>query len=248
MTPIANTIADVGGGRRAVADAACAVQTLDDPAPGSRVVRLSGRVEDPAYAYCYFRLVDGPFAVQPDTVLRCRIKPLTDAGRNTSIDAKFAAGAPLRDRGLRSRDGLAVHPSGAKGKVGRWREVEIALGSLAGQTIEALLVGFDARGAAGEFAALFEGVSLSSDLGRGDWRVTATPAGGLVPAGTTVALAGAAPQIRYTLDGSNPRLDSPLYREPIALPAGDTAEVRYAAEFADGRLSPIVFTALFDLP
>lgn len=246
MAVLENTIAEVGGGRRAVADPTCTIQTLDDPAPGSRVVRFAGRVEDPAHAFCYVRLVDGPFAVLPDSVLRGRIKPLTEAGRNTSIDARFAAGVPLRDRGLQTRDGLGVHPSGAKGKVDQWREIEIPLGSLAGQTIETLMVGFDARGASGEFAALVEGVSLTSELGSGDWHVTATPAGGAVPAGTTVTLTSAAPRIRYTLDGSNPGPQALVYATPIALPAGTPTELRFCAEAANGRLSPVVFATVYE--
>lgn len=247
MRPLANTLAEPGGGRKNVADATCVLQTLDDPAPGSRVVRLSGRVEDPAYAYCYFRLVEGPFSVQPDSVLRCRIKPLTEAGRNTSIDALFASGAPLRDRGLTTRDGLSVHPSGAKGKVGEWRAVEIPLGALAGQTLQALLVGFDGRDVSGEVGALFEGVSLASELGTDAWQVAVTPAGGAARRGAGVTLTGPAPRIRYTLDGSNPQADSRLYAAPIVLAEEGVVEVRCCAESAEGKLSPIVFSTLYDV-
>jgi hypothetical protein len=210
------------------------------------VVRLSGRIEDTAYAFCYFRLADGPFAVLPDSVLRCRIKPLTEAGRNTSIDAVFAAGAPLRDRGLRTRDGQSVHASGPKGKVGEWRQVEIGLGALAGQTITALLLAFDGRDVSGEVGALFEGVSLSSELAAGHWQVTAAPPGGTVPPGTLVSLTSEAPRIRYTLDGSNPTGSSRLYATPVALPAEGAAELRFSAESADGKLSPVVFSAVYD--
>jgi len=248
MTLLENTIAQEGGGRRGVADAVCAVQPAADDDPGRRVVRVSGRVEDTSHAFCYFRLVDGPFAVMPDAVLRCRIKPLTEAGRNTSLDARFAAGVPLRDRGLRTRDGQGVHPGAANGKVGQWREVEIPLGSLAGQTIAALMVGFDGRGVEGEFAALVEGVSLSSELGSGDWQVTASPAAGAVPPGTTVRLTSPAARVRYTLDGSNPAPHSLLYASPIALAPAAVTELRFCAESATGRLSPVVYSAVFTVP
>lgn len=242
-----NTIAEPGGGRRGVADPACVLETRDDPAPGARVMRVSARIEDPSYAYCYFRLADGPFLVFPDTVLRCRVKPLTDAGRNSSIDAVFAEGPPLRDRGLRTRDGLSVHPSGPKGAVGTWREVEIDLGPLAGQTIVALLAGVDGRSVSGEFAVLFEGVSISSELARTEWRAAASPAPGTVPAGTMVTLTSAAPRIRYTLDGSNPGPESLRFAAPIALPAAGVAEIRYCAESDAGVLSPVVFCAVYDV-
>ena len=248
MRPVENTIATPGGGQRGVTAAACVVQTGADPAPGKRVVRFSGRIADPAYAYCYFRLVDGPFAILPDTVLSCRIKPLTEAGVRTSIDAACSAGAPLRDRGLHTRDGVAVHPSGATGKVGEWRTLEIPLGTLAGETLDFLMVGFDARGVEGDFAALVDAVSITSDLGTDEWRVTATPAGGAVAAGTRVALASASARVRYTLDGSNPSPASALYAAPIALPADRASELRFAAESAAGRLCPIVFSAVFDVP
>jgi hypothetical protein len=245
--PLANTIAAQGGGQRNVAAAACVLQALDDPAPGSRVVRASARIEDPAYAYCYFRLVDGPFAILPDTVLRGRIKPLTEAGRNSSLDAVFSAGAPLRDRGLRTRDGLSVHPSGAKGTVGQWRQVEIPLGALAGQTIESLLIAFDGRDVSGEFVALFEGLSLTSELARGDWQVTAAPDGGAVAQGSGVTLTSAAPRIRYTVGGNNPQSTSRLFATPIVLTQEGPLEIRFCAESAAGKLSPIVFSAVYDV-
>ena len=248
MQPLENTIATPGGGQRGIAAAACIRQAGTEALSGQLPMRFSGRIEDPAYAYCYFRLADGPFAILPDTVLHCRIKPLTEAGVRTSIDAAFTAGAPLRDRGMHTRDGVAVHPSGATGKVGEWRTLDIPLGTLAGETIAFLMVGFDARGVGGDFAALVDAVAITSDLGSSDWQVSATPAGGVLPAGTRVALTSAAPRVRYTLDGSNPSPDSAIYEAPLPLPADATTELRFAAESAKSRLCPIVFSAVFDVP
>jgi len=59
-----------------------------------------------------------------------------------------------------------------------------------------------------------------------------------------LALTGPTAPIRYTLDGSNPSPESPLYRGPIPLSGAGVREIRYALQRADGSLNPLVFSRL----
>ncbi|MBN2452291.1 MAG: chitobiase/beta-hexosaminidase C-terminal domain-containing protein, partial [Lentisphaeria bacterium] len=242
-------VAEKGGGVRGVADARCRAVPEPGAEGGGTVLRLDGRIEDESYSHVYFRLVDGPFAILPDTVLRYRFQPLNEAGRHVGIDAAFASGAPLRDRGVSSRNGIPSHPSPAKGTVGQWQTVEYPLGRFSGEVMTFLMAAFDARTVQGTFAALFDDVELHSAIDAEGWLVQADPPGGSVPPGTFLRLAAAPGQrVRYTLDGRDPGADSRLYEEPIPLPAGRTTEVRFAAQGPDGAMGPAIFCRLFDVP
>ncbi len=66
--------------------------------------------------------------------------------------------------------------------------------------------------------------------------VTATPAAGTYPAGTTITLtANETATIRYTTDGSTPTTSSPVYSSPIPLTASFT--LRYLATDTAGNTS-----------
>ena len=235
--------------KRGVAEAHCRIVSRTDAPQGTHVLELAGRIADPAYAFCYFRIADGPFLILPDTVLRYRMKPLNAAGRHTGIDAALTTGAPLRDRGLRSTEGVFLHPSPSKGKVDVWQTYEFHLGHLAGNSIRYLMAAFDSRKLKSrEFAVLFDEVSLHSAIKANGWKVEAVPPGGRVPKGTRVALESDHLPVRYTLDGSNPTPTSPRYETPLLLPPGACTEIRFAVETGKDTLSPIVYAELYETP
>ena len=77
-------------------------------------------------------------------------------------------------------------------------------------------------------------------------RVVIKPGGSHAYRGSRVSLVpvfdGSVPEIRYTLDGSAPKAQSPLYRDPLRLTSPDTI---LAQPFHDGRPSGAVASATF---
>ncbi|MDX9980516.1 MAG: chitobiase/beta-hexosaminidase C-terminal domain-containing protein, partial [Lentisphaeria bacterium] len=228
-----------GGGRRSVPEATCQPLEQPDAVSGKRAVRMAGKTVKGEHGYIYFKLADGPVAIYPDSVLSYAVKPLDAEGAHVAVDAVLDEGRPLRDRGLVDTERRGAHPGGAKGPVGEWTRIRLPLGKLSGRTIQHFMFAYDHRVAAEDpFTVLVDDLRVESALaGLGDWRIAATSdAGGLT-------LAGPAP-IRYTLDGSNPTADSPLYDKAIPRPETGVREVRYAPQFADGTLAPLVFVHL----
>ena len=78
-------------------------------------------------------------------------------------------------------------------------------------------------------------------------RVTISPAGGLLYRGDRIAVTavcdGPAPEVRYTLDGSEPTAHSALYAAPIQLSSPGTLR---AQAFRDGQPSGFIARATFD--
>ena len=105
---------------------------------------------------------------------------------------------------------------------------------------------FDSHSSADFFAALFDNVRLESKLSsETPWRIRSDPLPGSVRVGSSVSLDVMGPmRIRYTLDGTNPTLDSRLYGEPILLDKPGLWEIRCRAQ-DDGALSEIVSGLLF---
>jgi len=229
-----------GGGIRFVTDAHCQPVAVPDAADGKRAVQLSGVVPKGKHGYVYFKLAEGPVAVYPDTVLSYAVKPLNEEGTHVAVDAVFDEGLPLRDRGLTDTDKRGAHPGGAKGPVGEWTRIRLPLGRVSGRTIQYFMFAYDHSEAGEEtMAALVDDLKVESELaGLGDWQITAT----VGPQG--LALTGPTAPIRYTLDGSNPSPESPLYRGPIPLSGAGVREIRYALQRADGSLNPLVFSRL----
>lgn len=248
--PILDAIAHDGGGIRAVSGAACRV--TDAAAHSGRfALSISGRADDPAYAFAYFRAFDEPIFVHPDTVLSYWFRPLNEHGRRAAVDLLFDDGSTLRDSGAKTTDGHAVHPETPRGTVGEWTQITVPLGAVkAGHTISAVMFAYDERdGGGGDFEALFDDLAIESATGTsGAPEVVVRPPGGQVPPGTRVAIT--APEgilVRYTLDGTQPSENSPPYQEPIALDAPGLWDLRYAIESSDGTISPQVFGELYDV-
>ncbi len=72
--------------------------------------------------------------------------------------------------------------------------------------------------------------------------VTASLAGGIYAANQTVSLSSAGGQIRYTLDGSNPKSTSPLYSGPISITATTVLRARC---FEAGRTPGPILTRTY---
>lgn len=242
---IQDQIAKQGGGIRNMKDASCRIVEADSHSGDGRVLRIEGH-PDKGHSFVYFDVIKGPFTIYPDSVLTYRIKPLNEAGRYTAIDAVLSEGKPLRDTAMRSSSGRSAHPGVGRGRVGEWTEIRIQLGNeLAGLKIQKLMCAFDSQ-RAGDFAALFDNVRLESQLSSEmPWEVNPVPAPGRVRVGSSVRLGTKdTVRIRYTLDGTNPNLDSRVYKEPIILDKPGLWEIRCRAE-RDGTLSEIVNGFLF---
>ena len=247
-----NEIVTCGGTRwraRATGDAGSPAQPSGcwRARAGARALRVTGNAEDPSYSYVYFAVFEETLGVAPDSVLSYWIRPANERGQCVGIDLRFTDGTTLRDSGGKTADGQALHPGNTRGVIGEWTQVVIPIGRFAaGKAIEAILFAYDSRAAGGPFEAFIDDVKLESALLANAWNVGIEPPGGPVATGALVTLTppeGAS--VRYTLDGTNPTVESPRYDAPIRLDKPGTQEIRYAAEWADGRLSPLVFGRLF---
>ena len=234
------------GGLRSVSGNHCGAVERDDAHDGRRALWLRGVSDDPAYSFVYQTVFAGPIAVMPDTTLTYWTKPLNENGRSTGIDLLFSGGKALRETGVADSEGRPTHPGAKKGPVGAWTKVEVPLGGLAGQTIEAVMAAYDTRSGGGPFEALFDDVRIASDLPALAWQVRAEPSGGTVRRGAAVQVVkDASVQIRYTLDGSDPDASSPLYGAPIVLSKTGLVELRLAPLKLDGGLSKQVFGKVY---
>ena len=245
---IEDTVATVGGGIKAVSGHQCGV-TETGARSGDRCLRLSGNADDPDYSYVYFRILDGPLVIWPDTVLSYWIKPLTERGKSAFLDMLFDAGPPMRDAGATTVAGQSARSGAGQGEVGEWLQVQVPLGDrFAGRTITSIMFAYDSRSGGGPFEALLDDLSVTSQQSTQPWGATASPAGGRVKLGTkiTLAAAGDAP-IRYTLNGLLPDDESPVYQGPIELDRPGLREVRFALEGADGTVASVVSGALYEV-
>ena len=242
-----DTVAAQGGGIRNMMESGCRMVASADARSGSRVLRLEGKPNG-EYAYVYYELAREPVVVYPDTVLRYWVKPLNESGRQTGLDLTFEKGRPMRDRGLRTTTGEGAHPASGRGQVGEWSQATVLLGEqCAGQVVRSVMCAYDSH-ASQPFAALFDDLELVSAMAASRcWDISCTPSGGRMAAGDTVQVSTSAQGVlRFTLDGTNPTLASSVYRKPIAMGTEGLGEIRCCIE-TDGKLSPYVFGALFDV-
>ena len=209
---------------------------------------LQGVSEDPAYSFVYHAVSDTPVAVMPDTALTYWIKPLNENGRSTGLDLVFTDGRTLRESNTADSEGHSTFPGIKKGAVGEWTKIEVPLGKFAGKAIATVMAAYDTRQGGGAFEVLFDDVRIAPELPAAAWQLRAEPAGGHVSAKSAVAIVkDASVQVRYTLDGSDPDANSPMYSEPIVLEKKGVVELRYAPLKADGTLSRQVFGTLYEV-
>jgi hypothetical protein len=245
---VADTVASPGGGIRKVSGNRGGAVERADARGGRRAVLLSGVSDDPSYSLVYQVVFRQPVLVMPDTALTYWFKPLNENGRSTGIDLVFAEGRPLRERGVTDTDGVPTFPGVKRGRVGEWTKITVPLGKFAGNTVTTVMAAYDTRQGGGRFESLFDDLRIAPELPPAAWQMRAEPAGGRVPRGAAMAIAkDDAVRIRYTLDGTLPDADSPLYGGPVALDRKGLVELRYAPLTADGLPSKQVFGALYEV-
>ena len=245
---VVDTVATRGGGLRRVSDNRCGVVERADAHSGRYAVRLAGVSDDPAYSFVYQTLFKQPVFVMPDTVLTYWFKPLNESGRGTGIDLLFADGKTLRQSGSVDRDGISTFPGIKRGRLDAWTQITVPLGKFAGNTIVTVMAAYDTRKGGGRFESLFDDLRIAPELSPAAWRVRLEPAGGRVARGTQIRLVKEpSVRVRYTLDGSAPKADSPEYREPFTLTQRGVVEVQVAPLTLDGALSEQVFGALYEV-
>lgn len=243
---LTDTVVKRGGGIRKVSENRCGAAERRDAHSGKRALLFQGVSDDPAYSFAYQVVHDKPIVVMPDTVLTYWHKPLTAQGRSTALDLLFSDGRVLREAGLTDSEGRGVSPGARKGEIGLWTRIAVPLGTFAGQRIETVMAAYDTRKGGGRFEALFDDLRIEAALPPAAWRVRAEPVGGRVPPKSEVRImAELGARVRYTLDGSNPGQNSPLYGEPIRLPKRGAVELRYTPLQLDGGLSRQVFAARY---
>jgi hypothetical protein len=126
--------------------------------------------------------------------------------------------------------------------------VEVPLGSLCGDVIEKVMVAYDTRKGGGPFELLFDDVAIRSQLSTAGWQVQANPVGGDLEISQVITIQSAADVVvHYTLDGSNPTLESSHYTAPLTLPRKGPVELRYAPVGLDGAISSAVFSAIYEV-
>ena len=245
---VVDTVATRGGGLRRVSDNRCGAVERADAHSGRYAVRLAGVSDDPAYSFVYQTLFKQPVFVMPDTVLTYWFKPLNESGRGTGIDLLFADGKTLRQSGSVDRDGISTFPGVKRGRLDAWTQITVPLGKFAGNTIVTVMAAYDTRKGGGRFESLFDDLRIAPELSPAAWRVRLEPAGGRVARGTQIRLVKEpSVRVRYTLDGSAPKADSPEYREPFTLTQRGVVEVQVAPLTLDGALSEQVFGALYEV-
>jgi len=243
---VADTVVKSRGGIRKVSANRCGAVDCKDAHSGARAVLLQGVSDDPSYAFVYHVVSDKPVFVLPDTALTYWMKPLNENGRGTGLDLVFADGRTLRESGTSDTEGRPTFPGVKRGEVGVWRSFTVPLGKFAGATIVTVMAAYDTRKGGGPFEALFDDIRLAPELPPEAWRVRADPAGGRVLVKTAIRLVmDPSVQVRYTLDGSSPNPNSPLYMAPVVLSKKGLVELRYVPLKADGSLSKQVFGEVY---
>lgn len=246
---VTDTVATSGGNIRQMRDNRCGAVEREDAHSGTRAVLLSGVPDEKEHSFVYQVVFKEPVFVMPDTVLTYWIKPLNESGRSTGIDLLFADGKTLRQSGLSDTDGVHAFPGIKRGRLGEWTKITVPLGKFAGNTVTTVMAAYDVRRSEGRFESLFDDVRIAPELQPAAWQVHAEPAAGKsVARGARVSLMkDDAVRLRYTLDGTTPNADSPLYSKPIILGRKGRVELQYTPLMADGQPSQQVFGIVYDV-
>ena len=241
---LVDTLANGGGGIKNMEASTCGPESFAEE--DGTVLRMAGQAGGDAFVY--YTLFETDIAVRWDTVLKYRIQPRNELSRHTGIDLQFNDGTMLRDTSIKSRRGVRAHPSNPRGKVDEWTSVEIPIGQyFGGKHIVRVMAAYDNRGGPGAFETYFDDLAIAPESRDEEFTVRAEPQGGVYPEPVTVSIGGnGGLPVRYTLDGTMPAGDSPLYEDPLLLDKG-LWELRFAVETAPDTVSPWAFGGLYEV-
>lgn len=241
---LVDTLAQGGGGIRNVEESSCSSVTLNGE--DGTVLRIAGKAGGDAFVY--YTLFETDIPARWDTVLKYRIQPRNELSRHTGIDLQFNDGTMLRDTGIKSRRGERSHPSNPRGHVNEWTSVEIPIGQyFGGKHIVRVMAAYDNRGGPGAFETYFDDLAITPESRDEEFTVIAEPEGGEYSEPVAVVFEGnGGLPVRYTLDGTLPTADSPLYEKPLLLDSGFW-ELRFAVETGPDTVSPWAFGGLYEV-
>jgi hypothetical protein len=133
---------------------------------GSRSLLYAGRDNSTTTSYSYNKVFDVNIPVNSSTQLSYWIHPGAARDRFVAIDLIFTDGSNLRDSGVVDQRGVRVHPTYQGGSSGialnTWNEVRANLGSLAGKTIDRILVAYDQPGDSGQFRGYMDDIRIGA--------------------------------------------------------------------------------------
>jgi hypothetical protein len=112
---------------------------------GTGSLMYAGADQSASQSYAYLKVFDVNLAVSSTTKLSYWIYPQSANATCVSIDMVFTDGSTLRDSGVKDQNNDRLHPALQCGKttVNAWNNVRSELGSLAGKTIDRIIVGYD---------------------------------------------------------------------------------------------------------
>ena len=131
----------------------------------SNVLKISGKDDSASGSFVYFTLyLNKAIKVTEGATLSYKFYAGNDLGRFTAVDMDFSTGNSLRDRSSAvDADGIRMHPSYAKGEVGKWVTVTCDLSACASNsTITKIMFAYDHAEETGEFQAYIDDLVISS--------------------------------------------------------------------------------------
>ena len=245
---VTDRVAQPDGGIRNVSGNGCRAVPRRDAHLGAVALKLQGVSTDPSCSFVYQVVSAEPVFVMPDTTFSYWMKPLNVNSRSTALDLLFSDGRALRETNAADAEGLPAIPGVEKGRVGAWTRIAVPLGGFAGRRVERIMAAYDSRMGGGPIEVLFDDVRIGTEMPPAAWQMRVEPAAGRVPANTAVSIVKEPHvQVRYTLDGSTPDSDSPLYEQPILLPKKGRVELHYMPLQSDGAVSRQFFGVMYDV-
>ncbi|TDC07297.1 xylosidase [Nonomuraea longispora] len=161
-TPVPGGTANVAG-PGGTGSPTLAVVTGQDNQVGQSALAARGSTVTTAHSYAYFQVFDVNVPVTGATTLSYAFLPKDTAGRYVAVDFLMTDGSTLRDSSATTTTGVDMHPAAPKGQVGTWTRIQSNVGTaLNGKVIDKILVGYDRRGATGDFNAFIDDITVST--------------------------------------------------------------------------------------
>ncbi|MBL7260838.1 hypothetical protein [Paractinoplanes lichenicola] len=140
---------------------------------GTTSLMYAGLDNNETKSYAYLKsMALSRITIKPTTSLTYWIYPQANTVRPevkpanstcVAIDLLFSDGKNLRDSQLKDTRGNRAHPAFQCNKVtaGKWNQVVVPLGALAGKKVTTLVVGYDQPGAKGGYRGLIDDVKIA---------------------------------------------------------------------------------------